>query len=94
MIRGAYSTPVVTLAESVVLGANPKRKTIVFSNPSANPIWLAFGQAAVANQGIQLPINTLALTLKDSEFGSLLHVDVHAITTVASGNIGILVGED
>lgn len=44
----------VDTATTVVLAANPGRKTAVFVNDSNQPIYLAFGNAAVLNQGVRI----------------------------------------
>jgi len=45
----------VEIVSTLVLAANPSRRSAVFVNDSNKPIYLSLGATAVLNQGIMLP---------------------------------------
>lgn len=80
-----YGAVAVGLADGVVIPANPLRRSIRISNPTTNPIYIAFGRAAVAGQDIVIPPNALPVTFSDADWPGLIQLDIHAITTGATG---------
>jgi predicted flap endonuclease-1-like 5' DNA nuclease len=74
----------VTNASQVVLAANANRKLLLLSNPSSNPIYIAFGNPAVVGSGIFLAANTGTLVLTRE---SITTGDVRAISTVAGPSV-------
>ena len=66
---------------SVLLtGYNSHRVRLLFSPTQTNRVWLAFGQAAVANQGIALFPGAQPFPLSRENMGASIEQDVFAIS--------------
>lgn len=58
----------VGTSSTLLLAANEYRQAVYLSNPTANPVWLNFGAAAVADQGIPLgPGAVMAFNLLEDQ---------------------------
>ena len=74
----------VGTATGEVLAANTNRRGAVFTNDSANKIWLGIGAAAVVNKGIFLAANGGYYEINDT---NLTYQAVNAIADAASSNL-------
>ena len=83
----SYGVVNVGLADAVVLPADPSRLGLLISNPGPNPIWIAFGAPAVANQSILIPAGGAPVFLRAEDWPQLFQMDMHAITTGAAGKL-------
>lgn len=70
---------VVGVADTEVLGPNPRRVSVTFSSDTAVEYWIAFGQPAVVNQGIRVPPNTTALVLGGNTGREAITGAIHVI---------------
>lgn len=50
----------MTGSSQLVAPSNAARVSLILSNMGANPIFIAFGTAAIASKGLRLPINASA----------------------------------
>jgi hypothetical protein len=86
---GVNTRPGITAVSSIALAANPDRKYASFFNQSGSVIYLKLGAAAVLNQGIRMPNNSIFEINADNLFTGA----VHAITGAGTQNLDIFEGE-
>lgn len=74
----------VQAVTTVVLAANPSRRSAVFVNDSNKPIYLSLGAAAVLHEGIMLPVATGKFEINDS------NLYLGAVNAIAEGGDKVL----
>lgn len=67
-----------TTSSTIIVAANPKREYLILINESDTPVYLAFGEAAIASRGIYLGPLGGAYEMKKQD-GNLVKSAVYAI---------------
>lgn len=79
----------VGASDSTVMGVNLGRRFLTVSPPTAGRVTLAFGRAAVIDQGPTVQAGTQPLTIAVEQFGDLLMGEIHAIADAAGRTVGL-----
>jgi len=93
-MRGSFNyVPVQNNLDTVIAGHNHRRQAIEIGNPTADNVFLAFGQPATVN-GLLIPPNTKPHRFHHWWHGDLVKQDLHALCTVAAVTLPVIVVED
>lgn len=93
-MSATYVEVAVDTVDAVVARANPGRQRLLVSNPTANNLYLAFGQTAVVGQSLLIPPGHGPVELGADQFGALPNTDIHAIFATAAGHAAVIVISD
>jgi hypothetical protein len=75
--------------DTLLIGSNPSRKSLIVSAPPTNRITLSFGSGpAVLDSGINLNPGSQSLKLGYEDIGDAIIEEVHVISAVAAQTIG------
>jgi hypothetical protein len=88
-MRDQASVP-IGLADTQLLGSNPKRIAVYIGAPLTNRFTLSFKGPAVLDQGITLYPLTAPFYLTFDHVGEAIHEPIQAISAVAPQNVNVL----
>lgn len=93
-VRSVFTNAVVGTNDVVILAANNNRRSLLLANNSASIIYFAFGQVAVAGQGLKVASGAPPVILDYEQFGALLALDIHAIASGAGAFVSVIAAEN
>jgi hypothetical protein len=89
-----YFEVAIGTADTLVAAADPHRQAIIVSNPTANQLYVAFGQVATAGQSFLIAAAGAPVRLTADDIGALIQGTIHAIFATAAGHASGFLGRD
>jgi len=87
---GLFNPPVsVQITDTAIIGPDPNRVGLILSPGPTNRYSIAFGTAAVLDQGLTIPPGVSPLILSLEDLGDLITLDIRGISAVAPQTITV-----